>query len=145
VVADRIISSTDAMLFDVMPQAAAELPGMQALGLKYMAKAPLDIVYPVGLVPFPWVSRPVIRPLGIGDLKVVKQTLQRYVAGEVAHIENVLDKSSNREPRGRMPPPDWPPAGRAPDGPSWRSATPIWRSVSTTSKCCCGSEHARSR
>lgn len=31
-----------------------------------------------------------ITPLGIGDLKVVKQTLLAYVAGEVAHIENVL-------------------------------------------------------
>jgi hypothetical protein len=31
-----------------------------------------------------------IKPLGIGDLKVVKQTLKKYVAGEVAHIENVL-------------------------------------------------------
>lgn len=31
-----------------------------------------------------------IRPLGIGDLKVVKQKLLAYEAGEVAHIENVL-------------------------------------------------------
>lgn len=31
-----------------------------------------------------------IRPLGIGDLKVVKQTLLAYQPGEVAHIENVL-------------------------------------------------------
>jgi hypothetical protein len=31
-----------------------------------------------------------IKPLGIGDLKVVKQTLLGYVPGEVAHIENVL-------------------------------------------------------
>lgn len=31
-----------------------------------------------------------IRPLGIGDLKVVKQKLLAYVPGEVAHIENVL-------------------------------------------------------
>lgn len=31
-----------------------------------------------------------IRPLGIGDLKVVKQTLLGYYDGEVAHIENVL-------------------------------------------------------
>lgn len=31
-----------------------------------------------------------IIPLGIGDLKVVKQTLIAYVPGEVAHIENVL-------------------------------------------------------
>ena len=31
-----------------------------------------------------------IRPLGVGDLKVVKQKLKKYVTGEVAHIENVL-------------------------------------------------------
>ena len=31
-----------------------------------------------------------IQPLGIGDLLVVRQELQRYTAGEVAHIENVL-------------------------------------------------------
>jgi len=35
-----------------------------------------------------------ITPLGIGDLKVVKQTLLAYVAGEVAHIENVLKGES---------------------------------------------------
>lgn len=31
-----------------------------------------------------------IRPLGIGDLKVVKQKLLAYEPGEVAHVENVL-------------------------------------------------------
>ncbi|MBV7548332.1 hypothetical protein KW849_18785 [Pseudomonas sp. PDM26] len=31
-----------------------------------------------------------VRPLGVGDLKVVKQNLLRYEAGEVAHVENVL-------------------------------------------------------
>jgi hypothetical protein len=41
--------------------------------------------------------RPVITPAGIGDLKVTKQQLVRYEAGEVAHIENVLA----RERRGR--------------------------------------------
>lgn len=35
-----------------------------------------------------------VRPLGIGDLKVVKQTLLAYVPGEVAHIENVLKGES---------------------------------------------------
>lgn len=34
--------------------------------------------------------KPIIKPLGIGDLKVVKQKLARYEAGEVAHIENVM-------------------------------------------------------
>lgn len=31
-----------------------------------------------------------VRPLGIGDLKVVKQNLLRYEASEVAHVENIL-------------------------------------------------------
>lgn len=33
---------------------------------------------------------PTVKPLGIGDLKVVKQRLARYEASEVSHIENVL-------------------------------------------------------
>ena len=41
-----------------------------------------------------------IIPLGIGDLKVVKQTLLAYVPGEVAHIENVL-KGESRERKHR--------------------------------------------
>jgi hypothetical protein len=35
--------------------------------------------------PFNW-----IQPLGIGDLKVVKQWLVAYKAGEIAHIDNIL-------------------------------------------------------
>ena len=35
-----------------------------------------------------------IKPLGIGDLKVVKQTLLAYEPGEVAYIENVLKGES---------------------------------------------------
>lgn len=101
-VADQIISSTDPLMFEVMPPAAAELPGMQALSSKYASKAPLDVAYKLPLVPFPWVTRPVIRPLGIGDLKVVKQTLQRYVAGEVAHVENVLDGESKERTHRRL-------------------------------------------
>lgn len=41
-----------------------------------------------------------IIPLGIGDLKVVKQTLLAYVPGEVAHIENVL-KGESKERKHR--------------------------------------------
>jgi len=47
------------------------------------------------------VLKPQIRPLGIGDLKVVKQTLERYVAGEAAHIENVL-KGESKERKHRL-------------------------------------------
>lgn len=35
-------------------------------------------------------SQPWLRPLGIGDLKVVRQTLLKYETGEIAYIENVL-------------------------------------------------------
>ena len=41
-----------------------------------------------------------IKPLGISDLKVVKQTLLAYVPGEVAHIENVL-KGESKERKHR--------------------------------------------
>ena len=37
-----------------------------------------------------------IRPLGIGDLKVVKQKLLAYLPGEVAHIENILKGESKQ-------------------------------------------------
>jgi hypothetical protein len=37
-----------------------------------------------------------IKPLGIGDLKVVKQTLLAYEPGEVAYIENVLAHESKK-------------------------------------------------
>jgi hypothetical protein len=37
-----------------------------------------------------------LRPLGMGDLLVVKQKLLRYETGEIAHIENVL-KSEKKE------------------------------------------------
>jgi hypothetical protein len=39
-----------------------------------------------------WYKRPFndIRPIGVGDLKVVKQWLTGYLPGEISHIENVL-------------------------------------------------------
>jgi hypothetical protein len=37
-----------------------------------------------------------VRPLGVGDLKVVRQTLLKYEAGEIAHIENVLRTERRR-------------------------------------------------
>ena len=43
-----------------------------------------------------------IRPLGIGDLKVVKQQLLSYVAGEVAHIENVLEGEAKKRTHRRL-------------------------------------------
>jgi hypothetical protein len=34
---------------------------------------------------------PITRPIGIGDLQVVRQELIGYEAGEISHIENVLE------------------------------------------------------
>jgi hypothetical protein len=43
---------------------------------------------PVGTTPQEGVGP--VRPLGIGELLVVEQTLQRYEAGEISYVENVL-------------------------------------------------------
>ena len=41
-----------------------------------------------------------IKPIGVADLKVVKQRLARYEAGEIAHVENVMaTESRGREHR----------------------------------------------
>ena len=43
-----------------------------------------------------------VRPAGVADLLVVKQQIKRYEPGEIAHVENVLDR---REEVTRPPPP----------------------------------------
>lgn len=43
-----------------------------------------------------------IRPLGIGDLLVVKQKLLRYEPGEIAHVENVLKSEKKSRLHKRM-------------------------------------------
>ncbi|MGF6853952.1 hypothetical protein [Paraburkholderia sp. CI3] len=52
--------------------------------------------------PQPAPRPPIIRPIGVGDLLVVRQQLIGYEAGEVSHIENVLEgellrRSTRRE------------------------------------------------
>jgi hypothetical protein len=43
-----------------------------------------------------------IRPIGIGDLLVVKQFLCKYEAGEIAHVENVLKGESKDRSHRRL-------------------------------------------
>jgi hypothetical protein len=45
---------------------------------------------------------PLVKPIGIGDLKVVKQKLARFEAGEIAHIENVMAKESRSRMHRRL-------------------------------------------
>jgi hypothetical protein len=46
--------------------------------------------------------RPTIKPIGVGDLKVVKQKLARYEAGEIAHIENIMARESHSREHRRL-------------------------------------------
>ncbi len=75
---------SDVEFFRQVPQEARFIHGLLSLVSKGID---LGKVFPS--LP-PTNIRKSIKPLGIGDLKVVKQKLKKYVAGEVAHIENVL-------------------------------------------------------
>ncbi len=98
----QITSSGDPLMFQVLPAEALEVPGMRTLGAKFGYEANLEIAGPAFEIMFPWVAKPVIRPLGIGDLKVVKETLLRYFSGELAHIENVLQGESKERKHRRL-------------------------------------------
>ena len=90
-VSEQLFAIDDPRLSEVMPAAAYTLPAALSIQGKNVYKPALPPNPAPSPFPYPWVLKPAIRPLGIGDLKVVKQKLERYVAGEVAHIENVLD------------------------------------------------------
>jgi hypothetical protein len=72
----------DAEFLNHMPVEAKSIEGIASLAGKFTENI---IPYSHGTS-----IRASIKPLGIGDLKVVKQKIRKYVAGEVAHIENVL-------------------------------------------------------
>lgn len=78
-------SIDDPAFYELMPLEAKTIAGLSPITSKKVV-----VISP--LIPFlpPTNVRPFIKPLGVGDLKVVKQKLKKYVAGEVAHIENVL-------------------------------------------------------
>lgn len=93
-------SITDPRVLDFMPPAAVSIPGVQAMVERFnrLTFQP-QFVQPF-LAPDDNV-RAEIRPLGIGDLKVVKQKLISYQLGEVAHIENVL-RGESKERKYRV-------------------------------------------
>jgi hypothetical protein len=93
-------SMTDPRVLDYMPPAAANLAGVQPL----VERLNRLTFQPHFILPFPLPNdnvRGEIRPLGIGDLKVVKQKLVSYQLGEVAHIENVL-RGESKERKYRV-------------------------------------------
>ncbi|PXW85014.1 hypothetical protein C8R34_12248 [Nitrosomonas sp. Nm84] len=78
---------SDVRFMSYMPEEAKLIPAISSIVSKFGIAD--SIKFPIIIHP-PTNVRSSIKPLGIGDLKVVKQTLKKYVAGEVAHIENVL-------------------------------------------------------
>lgn len=77
-------SISDPEFIKLMPAEAKLNPALASLLAERYNVAPLIPFAPRTNI------RNFIKPLGIGDLKVVKQVLKKYVAGEIAHIENVL-------------------------------------------------------
>ena len=87
----------DPRLLDLMPPEALSIRGINYLtaSLSRRALTPGVLGGLFGSV------RGEIKPLGIGDLKVVKQKLVSYQLGEVAHIENVL-RGESKERKYRV-------------------------------------------
>ena len=95
---DRVVAIDDARFLSFMPPEAKEIRGLQIVANSDKLVAGIKNPLPG------WLTanvRASIKPLGIGDLKVVKQKLRAYVASEVAHIENVL-RGENKERRYRV-------------------------------------------
>ncbi len=81
----QVFSIQDPAFVDFILPEARSLPGMSSV-LARLAQTTQQQTMSLPSIP----SMNLIRPLGIGDLKVVKQKLNGYFCGEVAHIENVL-------------------------------------------------------
>jgi hypothetical protein len=74
--------------------------GVDALGA-YLSAQP--VVHPIFARLF-WYSRPFndIRPIGVGDLKVVRQWLTAYLPGEISHVHNILKGESKVRDHRRL-------------------------------------------
>ncbi len=93
-------SITDPRVLEFMPPEARALPGVQPM-VERIDRLAFQPIYIGPLMSSNENVRGEIRPLGIGDLKVVKQKLTSYQLGEVAHIENVL-RGESKERKYRV-------------------------------------------
>lgn len=82
----RILAMKDPWFFERMPRGEPWAIEFLTLANVWLFHGPFFL--PGGSAPPPLL--PAVKPLGVGDLKVVKQSFERYSAGEIAHIENVL-------------------------------------------------------
>ncbi|NEU10497.1 hypothetical protein GZH53_19380 [Flavihumibacter sp. R14] len=86
---------TDQPLHDVMQMVSKGLPHVpqfisSAADLRMYFEA-LPVIHPI-FARLAWYKEPFndIKPIGIGDLKVVKQKLLEYLPGDISHIHNVM-------------------------------------------------------
>lgn len=80
---DAVSAIDDARFLDLIPKEATEIRGFSTIASRLKDHRIWPIIKGGNV-------RGQMKPLGIGDLKVVKQKLKSYQLGEVAHIENVL-------------------------------------------------------
>jgi hypothetical protein len=88
----------------VLPSQVPVAAKVYRLGLHLFSIRDLPAATTTSISPTPPLdfSRVITRPVGVGDLQVVKQELLSYVAGDISHIENVLEgelmrRSTRRE------------------------------------------------
>ena len=84
-------------VFSVVRKASEFTELVKDVALDY----PIAILQPELPVPGSAAARG-ITPLGVGDLLVVRQDIQRYEAGEVAHVENVLKSEHMNRRNSRL-------------------------------------------
>lgn len=84
----QVMNVDDPYFFKIMPKEAEKITNLKS---KVIPKGTINpLITSEFILAEDLRARGYIKPLGVGDLKVVKQKLKKYVAGEVAHIENVL-------------------------------------------------------
>jgi len=94
---NQVLSIDDPYFFDIMPKEVINIGGLRSKPNPPGLINKADVTFLLEDLR----AQGLIKPLGIGDLKVVKQKLKKYVAGEVAHIENVL-KGESKERKHRV-------------------------------------------
>jgi hypothetical protein len=92
--ATAVSADTLKVLLEATPLVPKEI--LRSASRKLYSSEAFDLDEITDMIP----STACVRPLGFGDLKVVKQTLKEYRMGEIAHVENVM-QSEYRERKHR--------------------------------------------
>ena len=92
-----LLAGIPSAVFSVVRKASEFSELVKDVALDY----PIALLQPELPVPGSAAARG-ITPLGVGDLLVVRQDIQRYEAGEIAHVENVLKSEHMNRKHSRL-------------------------------------------